>query len=182
MWHKWSLQTRILLGYGLILALAAALALFLVMRIGSLNQDMQQLNSGAAVETNVGIRMTRDVAEVQQAVSRYFQQSQPAQLQAVHDSLRQLTTNIDQIEPTLDTSNRQALLNDLKHQTQIYHNTFESVSRLLKEQEPLRVGVNTHLARAISLLNNTLAIAQRDQRDSRLVGPASSRRISGSFG
>jgi rsbT co-antagonist protein RsbR len=170
MWHKWSLQTRILLGYGLILALAAALALFLVMRIGSLNQDMQQLNSGAAVETNVGIRMTRDVAEVQQAVSRYFQQSQPAQLQAVHDSLRQLTTNIDQIEPTLDTSNRQALLNDLKHQTQIYHNTFESVSRLLKEQEPLRVGVNTHLARAISLLNNTLAIAQRDQRDSRLVG------------
>jgi rsbT co-antagonist protein RsbR len=170
MWYKWSLQTRIFLGYGLILALGSALAIFLVLRIGSINWNIQELNSGAAVETNAGIRMTLNVAAVQQAVSSYLQQPQPIQLEAVYDALRQLTGTIDQAQPTLSTPQQQSLLNELKHETQIYHNTFEEVNRLLKEQEPLRRGVNSHLGRAISILNNSIAIAQRDQRNSPLVG------------
>lgn len=170
MWHNRSLQTRILVGYGLILALCSALALFLVLRIGSLNHNVQQLNSSVAVETDVGIHMTSDVAEVQQVVSHYLQKPQPAQLQAVHDALHHLTISIDQIQTKLNTPERQKLITDLKHQTQIYSTTFESVSSLLKEQEPIRSSVNTHLARSISLLNSSLSIAQRDSQDSQLTG------------
>lgn len=166
MWHNRSLQTRILLGYGLILALGSTLALFLVLRMDSLNQSVQELNSNVAFETDVGIHMTHDVAEVQHAVSQYLQQSQPTHLQQVHDALRHLTTDIDQMQTTIETPAHQKMITELKHQTQIYHNTFESVRSLLDEQEPLLVGVNTHLTRAISLLNSTVGIAQRNSANS----------------
>jgi rsbT co-antagonist protein RsbR len=160
MWHNRSLRTRILLGYGLILGLASALAVFLVLHFDGLNQEMQELNTRVASETDIGIHMTRDVAIAQQAVNRYLQQPQPTNLQSVYDALRHLTIDLEQIQATHPNSPQQAQLNDLKHQIQIYHSTFESISRLLKEQEPLHTRLNTHLSRATTLLNNTIGQAQ----------------------
>lgn len=162
MWHNRSLRTRILLGYGLILGLASALALFLVLRVDALNQNMQQLNNSVASETDIGVHMTADVLGAQYAVGRYLQQPQPEHLEGVYEALRQLTANIEQNQAVLSNSTQEALLvRDLKHQIQAYHSTFESVSRLIKEQEPIRSDLNQHLLRTASLLTNAVAQAHR---------------------
>lgn len=160
MWHNRSLRTRILLGYGLILGLASALVLFLMLHFDGLNRAMQELNTRVASATNIGTHMTRDVAATQEAVNRYLQQPQPDHLEAVHDTLSHLTSDLDDIRATQTNPEQQAQLSELKHQIQIYHTTFESINRLLKDQEPLHVQLNTHLSRASSLLNNTIGQVQ----------------------
>jgi anti-anti-sigma regulatory factor/HAMP domain-containing protein len=160
MWHNRSLRTRILLGYGLILGLASALALFLVLHFDGLNHDMQELNTRVASATDVGMHMTRDVATTQQAVNRYLQQPEPAHLQAVHDAMSHLTTDLGRIEAVQTDPEQRMQLSELKHQLQVYHTTFESIRGLLKEQEPLHARLNSHLSRATTLLNNTIGQAQ----------------------
>jgi anti-anti-sigma factor len=169
MWHNRSLRTRILLGYGLILGLASALALFLVLHVGTINQNMQQLNQSVASETEAGMHMTSDVAALQQSVNRYLQQPQSEHLHNVQAALRHLTTDIDQVAATLQGSTRQTSVQDLKRQLQVYHSTFESLSRLLREQEPLHGDLNRHLSRAAMLLRNMIAQAPRGDASTTVV-------------
>ena len=70
MWWNLNLRTRILLGYGLILVLAAGLALFLVFRVGDLNTRVKQLNSSVTFEATAGARVAAQVAATQRLVER----------------------------------------------------------------------------------------------------------------
>src|SRR5262245_58995773 len=82
MWRNLSLRTRILLGFGLVLLVAAALALFLVLRVADLNSRIKQLNTSATFEATTGAHVAAQVAASQRLVERYISQPQQDNLQS----------------------------------------------------------------------------------------------------
>jgi len=156
MWRNLNLRSRILLGYGLVLVLAAGLALFLVFRVGDLNSRVKQLNSSVTFEATAGARVAAQVAATQRLVERYLRQPQPDNLQSAQFSLQELTSEIERSRATLTGSSQRQRLDDLEQRLAAYLATFQSLSTLIKAQEPLRDSLNTHLARSNTLLKGAL--------------------------
>jgi anti-anti-sigma factor len=156
MWRNLKLRTRILLGFGLVLLLAAALALFLVLRVADLNSRIKQLNTSATFEATTGARVAAQVAATQRLVERYISQPQQENLQSAQFSLQELATEVDRARTTLADSPQRPRLDELEQRLARYLATFQSLNLLIEEQEPLRTSLNTHLTRSNVLLKGAL--------------------------
>jgi hypothetical protein len=157
MWWNPNLRTRILLGYSLTIGLALALALFLALRVGALNGGVRQLNTGAAVEAATGTRVAGQVASTQRLVERYLLQPRQENLQPAQFSLQELTAEVARARVTLAASPRQERLDELDRRLAAYLTTFHSLHTLIEGQEPLRISLNSHMARSTILLKGALA-------------------------
>jgi rsbT co-antagonist protein RsbR len=156
MWRNLNLRTRILLGFGLILLLAAALALFLVLRVADLNGRIKQINTSATFEATTGARVAAQVAMTQRLVERYLSQPQPENLQSAQFSLQELATEVDRARTTLADSAQRPRLDELEQRLAAYLATFQSLKLLIQDQQPLRASLNTHLTRSNVLLKGAL--------------------------
>src|SRR3712207_3743169 len=74
LWHNLRLRTRILIGYGLTLALIVALGLLFMFRVSALNSQIRQLSAEVTTEADASTRLAAQVATTQQAIDRYLQQ------------------------------------------------------------------------------------------------------------
>jgi rsbT co-antagonist protein RsbR len=156
MWRNLSLRTRILLGFGLVLLLAVALALFLVLRVADLNSRIKQLNSSATFEATTGARVAAQVAASQRLVERYISQPQRENLQSAQFSLQELATEVERARATLSESTQQSRLDELDRRLATYLATFQSLHLLIEDQKPLQDNLNTHLTRSKVLLKGAL--------------------------
>src|SRR5262245_34243622 len=156
MWRNLNLRTRILLGFGLVLLLAVALALFLVWRVADLNSQIKQLNTNATYEATTGARVAGQVAATQRVVERYISQPQQENLQSAQFSLQELATEVDRARTTLADSAQRPRLDELEQRLAAYLATFQSLNMLIEDQKPLRTSLNTHLTRSNVLLKGAL--------------------------
>jgi rsbT co-antagonist protein RsbR len=157
MWRNLNLRMRILLGYGLILALAAILALFLLLRIDALNGRIKQLNDSVAMEAGAGASLAAQVAATQQHVERYLRQPQQQYFLAAQAALQNLDAEILHTHTMLASSSQQQRIDDLGRRLAAYRTTFQSLDTLIKEQKPIEARLDSHLSRSSVFMNSAIA-------------------------
>src|SRR6266545_66120 len=113
MWHRLSLRTRILLGYGVGLLILSGLVALLLIRLEQINTTMVSLNGNSAAEAQIGARLAGQAALVQQAVNRYFQQPQEIYRQQAEQALDAFKAEIAQQRLMLTSGAQQARAADL---------------------------------------------------------------------
>jgi nitrogen fixation/metabolism regulation signal transduction histidine kinase/anti-anti-sigma regulatory factor len=156
MWQNLNLRTRILLGFGLVLLLAAALVSFLVLRVADLSSQIKQLNTSATFEATTGARVAAQVAASQRLVERYISQPQEDNLQSAQFSLQELSTEVERARSTLAESAQRQRLGELEQRLAAFLTTFQSLHLLIEDQKPLYASLNTHLTRSKVLLKGAL--------------------------
>jgi anti-anti-sigma factor len=151
-----NLRTRILLGYGLILVLAAALALFLLLRIGALNGRIKQINDSVVEEASIGTRVVNLVDTTQRAVERYLRAPQQSHYQEAYAALQELAAELKSDRNASINSTQRERMDDMSQRLVTYQNTFQSLDSLVKAQSLLQARLNSHLSRSAFLLNSAI--------------------------
>jgi anti-anti-sigma factor len=154
MWHRLSLRTRILLGYGVGLVIMAGLVGLLLVRLEAINATIVQLNTNAASDADIGVRLAGDVAAAQQSVNRYLQQPQEALRQQAHKNLDALQAEMAQQRPRLTGASQQARAADLAAQVDRYSETFHALDLLLYTQVADRFDTSRYITQASALTNH----------------------------
>lgn len=160
-WRTFSIQTRILLGYALILVIVFGLMLYIVWSINVLNQHIQEVQRNTAADINVAFKSAGQVTLSQNTVDRYLQQPSPETLQEAQTMLNNLTTTMEDIEST--TAAQQQQIEALFQLSVEYQDSFEEMHQLLDNQEPLRNSVQVQLTTASINVNNALLAAAQDE-------------------
>src|SRR4029079_13313369 len=155
-WRYMNLRTRILLGYGLILVLAAALALFLLLRIGALNGRIKQINDSVVEEASIGTRVVNLVDTTQRAVERYLRAPQQSHYQEAYAALQELAAELKSDRNASINSTQRERMDDMSQRLVTYQNTFQSLDSLVKAQSLLQARLNSHLSRSAFLLNSAI--------------------------
>ena len=153
LWDNLRLRTRILLGYGLMFALIAALGVFLTFRTAALNSQIQQLSAEVEKEVATSSRLTFAVASTQQAIDRYLQQPQPDNLRTATESLQRLTNEVSSARAILVSPQQRQYLDQLVDQVAQYQNSFQTLSTLLDSQTAIRNELNSNLFDASAKMN-----------------------------
>ena len=153
LWNNLHLRIRILLGYGLIIALSAALVLFLLLRTSSLNAQIRELSAEVTSEAAVGIHLTAQVAATQQLIDRYLQQPVPDNLHAADASLALLATAVDDARTRLVDPEQRQRRDNLSGELLAYQDSFRRLSTLLATQRATQTNLNTTLSLTTTGLN-----------------------------
>jgi rsbT co-antagonist protein RsbR len=164
LWNSLYLRTRILLGYGLIIILGAALVLFLLARTSSLNTRIRELSAEVTSEEAAGTHLTAQVAATQQLIDRYLQQTVPDNLLAANESLQTLTTAVEDARPRLSDPEQRQRRDNLAGELVAYQDSFQRLSTLLESQHSAQTNLNINLSLATSALNNAIAEYLRDDK------------------
>lgn len=192
LWHNLRLRTRMLLGYGLMFVLVAALAIFLVLRTNALNQQIGHLSVQVTTEAAAGARLTSQVANTQQKIDRYLQQPTSDNLRNTTMVLQSLTAEIGSARVIAISKQQHEQLDAIANRVTIYQRDFRALSTLLDQQQASQSMLNTDLSDAASILNDAttvylatskpdstvLAVLGRAQRHLTLTMLASSRLVS----
>jgi rsbT co-antagonist protein RsbR len=157
MWHNLTLRARILLGYGLILVLTSALALFLVLRVDALSDRMERLSASGAAEADANTRVASRLAAIQRTVGNYVQQPNAEQSRVAQDALQKLAAEIARARTILTSPAQLERLDDLERRRVAYQRNLDSFSALIKNQQPIRDDLNAHLSQAHTILNGVIA-------------------------
>jgi rsbT co-antagonist protein RsbR len=169
LWNNLHLRTRILLGYGLIIILSAALVLFLLARTSSLNAQIRELSAEVTSEAAAGTHLTAQVGATQQLIDRYLQQTTPDNLQTAKASLQTLTTAIDDARPMLTDPEQRQRRDNLSGELVAYQDSFQRLSALLENQRNAQTNLNIDLALATSALNDAISEHLRGDKPDRFV-------------
>jgi hypothetical protein len=86
----------------------AGLVGLLLIRLEEINAAIVQLNTNAASDAEIGVRLAGDAAAAQQSVNRYLQQPQEALRQQAHKDLDALQAEMAQQRPKLTSASQQA--------------------------------------------------------------------------
>jgi hypothetical protein len=156
LWHNLRLRHRMLIGYGVMLALFAALALFFILRTNSLNTQIRSLSAEVATEAAVGTRLANAVAATQQAVDRYLQQPAPENLRTATDAQQRLATTIQEARAALVSPQQRPRLDVLGARLVTYQSSFQALNGLLETQHTTQTRLNANLSDAITTLNGTI--------------------------
>jgi rsbT co-antagonist protein RsbR len=156
LWHNLRLRTRILLGYSLMFALIAALALFLTLRTDALNTQIRQLNAEVSAEAATGAQLASQVAATQQAIDRYLQQPQPSNLQTATESLQGLEGAVASAQTVLVSLPQRQRLEDLRTQLAQYQQSLQSLNTLIETQDAIRADLNQYLFGGMISLNDAI--------------------------
>lgn len=159
MWQSLNVRTRILLGYGLILGLTAALAFFLAFRIETLNAQIARLNTSVAIEADIGAQLAARVSSTQQSIDRYLQQPRPDNLQSARESLQGLHEAVARAHTGLTGSAQLQRIDALARQAVAYEAAFQNLSTLMQEQASIRRSLSTQLFASSTSVNTTIANA-----------------------
>lgn len=153
MWHRLNIRTRILLGYGLILAFVLAMALFVAVRINHLNRQIREVNASVALEATIGAQLATEATLAQQWVDRYLQQPNDESLQQARAALQQLQDDSAAAQARIDNPEHLNRLIELDDELQLYMRTFNVLNRLIEQQESLSAEFSTSLASANAVLS-----------------------------
>jgi hypothetical protein len=158
LWHNLRLRTRILLGYGLMFVLVAALVLFLIFRTGALNAQIRDLSAQVTAEAATGARLAAQVATTQHAIDLYLQQPLPNNLESATASLQRLSVDVDGARTKLVSPQQQQRLSNLEGELVAYQSNFQSLGALLEVQLTTRSTLNTNLIDATDVLNDAVTV------------------------
>ncbi|HET9221730.1 MAG TPA: hypothetical protein VFO07_04465, partial [Roseiflexaceae bacterium] len=153
LWDNLRLRTRILLGYGLMFALVAALGVFLTLRTATLNSQIQQLSAQVEKEVATSSQLASAVATTQQAIDRYLQQPQPDNLRTATESLQHLTNEVSSARAVLVSPRQGQHLDQLVDQVAQYQSSFQTLSALLDSQTTFRRDLSSSLFDASANMN-----------------------------
>ncbi len=156
MWHRLSLRTRILLGYGVGLLILSGLVALLLIRLEQINTTMVSLNGNSAAEAQIGARLAGQAALVQQAVNRYFQQPQEIYRQQAEQALDAFKAEIAQQRLMLTSGAQQARAADLAARLASYHDTFVALDTLLHAQITYRFDTSRWITQAGGMTNRVV--------------------------
>jgi rsbT co-antagonist protein RsbR len=164
LWNNLHLRTRILLGYGLIVILGAALVLFLLAQTNSLNGQIRELSAEVTSEAATGAHLASQVATTQQLIDRYLQQSVPENLQAANQSLQSLTAAVDDARGQLSDPEQRQRRDNLSGELVAYQDSFQRLSTLLEDQHIAQTNLNINLSLATSALNSAISEYLREDK------------------
>ena len=157
MWNKLTLRARILLGYGLILGLTLALALFLVLRVDALSERIERISAGGAAQAEANTRVASQLAAIQRTVGTYVQQPDAQRQREAYDALQKLAAEIARSRTILTSPAQLKQLDDLERRRVAYQRNLDSFSTLIRDQQPIRENLNSHLTQANALLSGVIA-------------------------
>jgi rsbT co-antagonist protein RsbR len=163
-WNNLHLRTRILLGYGLIIVLGAALVLFLLARMNGLNTQIRELSAEVTSEAATGTHLAAQVGATQQLIDRYLQQTVPENLQTANASLQTLTTAVEDARTKLADPEQRQRRDNLSGELVSYQDSFQRLSTLLENQHTAQTTLNTNLSLATSALNNAISQYLREDK------------------
>lgn len=153
LWHNARLQTRILLGYGLMLALIAALAMISIVRSSAINQQIRQLSADVTIETTTGAHLASQVAATQLAIDRYLQQPQDDNFRLAASELTRLREAVEQAQTLITSPQQRARLDSVARQVAAYQQSFQQLSKLINTQRQARDDLNNSLLDVSDSLN-----------------------------
>lgn len=153
MWHRLSLRTRILLGYGLGLLVMAGLVGFLILRMEQIQSQIAEINATTAEEAELGAQLAARSAQVQQHVDRYLQQPQQANRAAVQLALSSFAQTLEQHDQGAASAAQGARIRDLADRLERYRQAFVAIDSLIGRQSLHLAAVNQNISLASSLLN-----------------------------
>jgi anti-anti-sigma factor len=130
-----NLRTRILFGYGVILFLSACLVGFLIININNLSQRISAINANVAAEAEAGIRLSSQVAQVQNDVDRFLQDPRPDRLSVARASLRDLSATLADLHDNASSDERQTRLAMLETDAAAYAAIFDRLVALDEEEQ-----------------------------------------------
>lgn len=156
-WNNLSLKGRILISYGLILMLTSALTVILIVRIVTLNTNVEQLNATVVRANNTAIQLTTHLATAQQLVNRYLQQPQRTYFREANQALADLESAIEAARMNLVHPGDQQSLDAFAIQVATYKQAFQDLSTQLAEQRTLREDLSLHLFRSGTMLNEIMS-------------------------
>ncbi|HWQ11508.1 MAG TPA: STAS domain-containing protein [Roseiflexaceae bacterium] len=154
MWRHLNLRARILIGYGIVLALAGGLALFLMARIDDLNRQIAAINTRSAADAEIGASLAADVTTAQQAVDRWLQDPRDVTKAEATAVLDQFTDEITQVKSRLTSAAAQQRVSELASYFATYRSTVVAMGMRLEHQNQLRRTLHTSLFQASSLAND----------------------------
>jgi anti-anti-sigma regulatory factor/nitrogen fixation/metabolism regulation signal transduction histidine kinase len=169
LWDDLRLRTRILLGYGLMFALIAALGLFLTFRTAALNSQIQQLSAEVEIEAATSSHLASAVAVTQQAIDRYLQQPQPDNLRTATEALQRLTNEVSSARAVLVSRQQRQHLDQLADQVAQYQDSFQALSALLDSQTAIRSDLNSSLFDASANMNKVFTQYLTDGKQEQLT-------------
>jgi rsbT co-antagonist protein RsbR len=157
-WHNLRLRTRILLGYGLMFVLIAALVVFLIFRTGALNAQIRDLSAQVTAEAATGAGLAAQVAATQHAIDLYLQQPLPNNLESATTSLQRLSVDVEGARTKLVSPQQQQRLSNLDGELVAYQSNFQALGALLEAQLTTRSTLNTNLVDASDSLNDAVTV------------------------
>lgn len=153
-WRTFSIRTRILWGYTLILGLVFGLLLYMVWNMINLNQRIQLVQRNVTMDVDIAVGLSEKVTHSQSMVDRYLQQPSAQNLLAAQSALRDLTATIAATRTS--TATRAAQLEELAHLIVAYETSFETMRRLLGEQAPIHDSLQVQLTSASTSIDAAL--------------------------
>jgi rsbT co-antagonist protein RsbR len=169
LWNNLHLRTRILIGYGLIITLSAALVLFLILRTSSLNAQIRKLSAEVTSEAATGTHLTAQVAATQQLIDRYLQQPVPDNLHAANAALPILTAEVENARTRLIDPEQRQRRDNLSGELLAYQDSFQRLKMLLETQRATQINLNTGLSLATTGLNIAISDYFRSDKPDPLV-------------
>jgi rsbT co-antagonist protein RsbR len=155
LWHNLRLQHRMLLGYGLMLVLIIALALFSMIRASGQTSQIQTLGAEVTNDVEASSELVNAVTSTQLAVDRYLQQPTSDHLGMASVALQQLSNTINETQVTLSSGEQQVRLNQLSQQLDEYEAAFQTLTKQLADQQAMRTTLNGNLSEVVVTLNST---------------------------
>jgi rsbT co-antagonist protein RsbR len=157
MWHAMNLRARLLSGYGLVMALSGALALFLTLQLGHLNQQIAQINASSAAEAEAGTEVAHQIGELRLAVDHYVHEPGAPSLDEAERAFEAVDASMAMMLAVLDDDTARAHHAEITRQLGVYRATWYELSTLLDEQDRLAAQVNRQVFEASVLSGHELA-------------------------
>ena len=149
MWRNLNLRARILIGYGVVLALAGALALFMIFQVATINRQIAAINASATADAAAGARLAARVADVQAAVDAYLRHPGAEARGAV-----ERTFDVAEAEAGRLQGERYAAF---RRRLTLYHLDLLVLNALLDAQERLSADANMRIFEAGVLASGEIA-------------------------
>jgi anti-anti-sigma regulatory factor/HAMP domain-containing protein len=154
LWARLRLRSRILVGYGIILAITTALTLFLIARAGLLASEIEQLSTTINAETTTSARLTAQVNATQEALERYLAEPTFNRLRDANEALESLTAAVATAQQQAATPMEQQQLAVLAERLTTYAESFRVLNTLRINQANAADELRDKLTQASVTLND----------------------------
>jgi rsbT co-antagonist protein RsbR len=164
MWSKLRLQYRILLSYGVILALSVALITFLIARTVTLTNRINQISQAIRAEASASVQLSIQISAVQNSVDRYLLTPNKQSSEQANQALEALIESITAERSNLALLTEQQDLNAFGNDIAAYKASFQALNNLILDQVDARNVLDKQLLLASEALNDIFARYVEDDR------------------
>jgi rsbT co-antagonist protein RsbR len=156
MWHTLNLRARLLAGYGLVMTLSGALALFLTLQLGGLNRQIAQINASSAAEAEAGSQVALLIGEMRLAVDHYVHEPGPETRDEAEHAFAAVDEALLAMQRVLGDDAAREHHDAITRQLGVYRATWQRLIGLLDEQDRLSDQVNRQVFEAGVLAGHEL--------------------------